>query len=191
MSSGSVTELPHLHILPRPRFIQQQSNSVPSTPRQHPRDFAFDVRTPSEAGQDATDSPRSTVSEINRPMPSVRISSLNCRFQNTQVSRRRIEYTDNGTDRLPKLDPSPQATLNSEEEDKLKADMRTLYDRLLPTSDSSRSREQVVDKLQNILTEAWPGKSIRVAIFGSSGNLLYTSNSDGMAIVDRRVRRIG
>jgi hypothetical protein len=183
MSSSGGMEPPHLHNISRPRFVQQQSSSVPSTPRQHPQDFAFDVRTQSEAGQDATDSPRSTASEINRVVPSVRTSTSNCRYQNTQVSRRRIEYTDNGIDRLSKIDPPPQSTLNSEEEDKLREDMQSLYDRLLPTSGSSNAREQVVDKLQTILTGAWPGKSIRVAIFGSSGNLLYTSNSDGMDVV--------
>jgi len=95
----------------------------------------------------------------------------------TQTSRRRIPYTI-GTDRLEKED-NVKRNLNADEEKRLSNDMHELYDRLLPTQDSQHNRQLIVEKLQRILSEAWPGKSIQVAIFGSSGNMLFTSRSDG------------
>jgi len=98
----------------------------------------------------------------------------------TQTSRRRIPYTI-GTDRLGK-EEDVKMNLNADEEKRLSDDMHSLYDRLLPTQDSQQNRQLVVEKLQRILSEAWPGKSIQVAVFGSSGNMLFTSRSDGMLI---------
>ena len=37
---------------------------------------------------------------------------------------------------------------------------------------------QLVKKLARILNEEWPGNDIRVNVFGSSGNLLSSSDSD-------------
>lgn len=180
MSTSSVQEGLQLHNMPQPRLLGKQSISVPSTPRQQPRDFAFDVRYNSPGGALARDSPRSTTSESNRPLPAFRAVSPNCRYMSTQTSRRRIPYTI-GTDRLEEEENVKQS-LESEEEKQLSNNLYALYDRLLPTQDSQQKRQLVVEKIQRILSEAWPAKSIQVAVFGSSGNMLYTSRSDGMLL---------
>ena len=64
------------------------------------------------------------------------------------------------------------------EEDKLSGDMRELYDRLLPSQESENRRAQLVRKLEKMLDDEWPGNDIRVNVFGSSGNLLSSSDSD-------------
>lgn len=180
-SSGSTgSGLSQMHALPRPRLAPQQSNSVPSTPRQHPRDFAFN-RTPSPT-LDGTDSPRSAISEAIKPFAASRGLLPNCRYMSTQTSRRRIPYEDSTP--LPKETRPPKVSLEVNEEQKLSGDMRELYDRLLPTPDSVQKRQQVVDKLQNILAEEWPGKAVQVAVFGSSGNQLFTNKSDGISCQD-------
>ena len=181
MSTNSGIVIPHLQPLPRPRLAPQQSNSVPSTPRQHPRDFAFNVRTPSPAGQEGRDTPQSAASESIRALPSVLKATPDdtCRFKSTQTSRRRMPYTI-GTEPLEPESDSLNATLSPAEEQKLDRDIRSLYERLLPSADSEAKRAQVVNKLQTILSTAFPELSVQVAVFGSSGNLLFTSRSDGM-----------
>ncbi|KAL8660903.1 MAG: hypothetical protein Q9202_006079 [Teloschistes flavicans] len=72
----------------------------------------------------------------------------------------------------------PKKYLNPAEEGKLSGDMRELYDRLLPTEDSDDRRAKFVRKLERILNEKWPGNDIRVHVFGSSGNMLCTNESD-------------
>ena len=70
--------------------------------------------------------------------------------------------------------------MDPDEEEKLSGDMRELYDRLLPTEESQKRRDDFVKKLENILHGEWPDNEFRVHVFGSSGNLLCTSESDGM-----------
>ena len=73
----------------------------------------------------------------------------------------------------------PKKYLNPEDEQKLSGDMRELYDRLLPSSESDSSRAKFVPKLENLLNKQWPGNDIKVHVFGSSGNMLCTNDSDG------------
>jgi len=96
----------------------------------------------------------------------------------TQTSRRRIPYSI-GADPLEDEAQPPKATLKQDEEKKLSADLQLLYEHLLPTEDSQARREQAVQKLNDILTSEWPDKQIKVSMFGSSGNLLFTTSSDG------------
>jgi DNA polymerase sigma len=70
--------------------------------------------------------------------------------------------------------------LDPHEEEKLSGDMRELYDRLLPTPESEQRRITFVEKLERILRGEWPGHEFKVHVFGSSGNLLCTSESDGI-----------
>lgn len=72
--------------------------------------------------------------------------------------------------------------LGEEEEDKLAKDMRDLYDELLPTEQVEENRKRLVDKLEKIFNDEWPGHDIKVHLFGSSGNLLCSDSSDGMGI---------
>ena len=73
----------------------------------------------------------------------------------------------------------PKKFLNHAEEGKLSGDMRELYDRILPSKESDRRRADFVQKLDTILNQRWPGNEIKVYVFGSSGNMLCTNDSDG------------
>ena len=73
----------------------------------------------------------------------------------------------------------PKKFLNPAEEEKLSGDMRELYDRILPTKESDERRARFVRKLEHILNQQWPGNDIKVHVFGSSGNMLCTNDSDG------------
>jgi DNA polymerase sigma len=93
-------------------------------------------------------------------------------------TKRRMRY-DIGDAPLEPPSVEPKKTLDPHEDDKLTGDMRELYDRLLPTEDSERRRRLFVEKLEHILHSEWPGHEFKVHVFGSSGNMLCTSDSDG------------
>ncbi len=86
---------------------------------------------------------------------------------------------DIGDAPLDKSKEDLKKVLNPDEEKKLSGDMRELYDRLLPTPESEQRRIKLVDKLGRILRTEFPGHEFTVHVFGSSGNMLCTSNSDG------------
>ncbi|KAI1309676.1 hypothetical protein F5Y03DRAFT_69723 [Xylaria venustula] len=167
-SSVSSSHLPH-------------SNSVPSTPHQHARKFSFESR---EQSPNATQghSPRSVYSETNSVLPSLRPlppRGGGCKYETgLKFSRRRIPYSI-GTDPLDRLDlNSVQSKLSEDDERKLTTDMRELYDRLQPTEAVETKRRKLVQKLEKLLNDTWPGHDIRVHLFGSSGNLLCSDDSD-------------
>jgi DNA polymerase sigma len=94
-------------------------------------------------------------------------------------SKRRMAYSI-GTDDLEKINPKNlKERLSTDEEKKLSEDMRALYKRLLPTPESETRRTRFVAKLEKLLNDEWPGHDIQVHMFGSSGNLLCTDESDG------------
>lgn len=95
------------------------------------------------------------------------------------MSKRRIPYSVGG-EKLDKLKPSEiKSRLSQDEEAKLSADSQKLYAYLLPTEESEKKRERLVQKLETLFNTEWPGHNIRVHMFGSSGNLLCTDKSDG------------
>jgi hypothetical protein len=161
--------------------ISQQSCSVPSTPHQHARQFSLGSReqSPSPA---PNHSPRSAYSESNSTMPSLRPSQprSGCKFETAMAhSRRRMPYSI-GSDELEKVKPTDiKARLTADEEKKLTGDMHNIYNRLLPTPESKSRRKRFVQKLEKLLNDECPGHHIRVHMFGSSGNLLCTDESDG------------
>ncbi|KAL8777601.1 MAG: hypothetical protein Q9213_007787 [Squamulea squamosa] len=163
--------------LPRPALTSNHSNSLPSTPYQHARKLNFHSRSPSPTKRSGGASPRSTHSESEKIQvrgPFV----AGCKFETGMAhSRRRIPYSVGG-EQLERPDTMPKKYLNPVEEDKLSGDMRELYDRILPTKDSDERRARFVHKLERILNEKWPGNDIRVHVFGSSGNMLCTNESD-------------
>ncbi|TVY92892.1 Poly(A) RNA polymerase [Lachnellula willkommii] len=162
--------------------FSQQSSSVPSTPHQHARQFSFESREPSPNAVNSH-SPRSAYSESNITLPSRVISSGGprggCRYETAMAhTKRRIPYSI-GSERLEKLSASSiKSKLSQDEERALSTDMRELYDRLLPTKDSEDRRKKLVQKLEKLFNEEWPGHDIQVHVFGSSGNLLCTDESD-------------
>ncbi|KAF2763263.1 hypothetical protein EJ05DRAFT_32206 [Pseudovirgaria hyperparasitica] len=167
-------ELP-LQPLRRSAQVSQPSSSVPTTPFQHPRARS---RSPSPRATLGGHSPRSVTSETNGPLPSLRKPRASgCRYETGGVSsRRRIPYNI-GDAPLDKIENVKQH-LSPDEDKKLTADMKELYDRLLPTQESERSRSKLVQKLEHILKTEWPAEDFKVHVFGSSGNMLYTSDSD-------------
>lgn len=68
--------------------------------------------------------------------------------------------------------------LSEDDEQRLTTDIRDLYDALQPTEKVEVKRGLLVKKLERILNDAWPGHDIRVHLFGSSGNLLCSDDSD-------------
>jgi hypothetical protein len=178
--------LPKLPARPNPQHhhtsnFSVQSSSVPSTPHQHARKFSFESREPSPIATN-NHSPRSAYSESNITLPSKTTHHRRggCRYETAMAhTKRRIHYSI-GDAKLDTLDPQDVKSKLSEDEERiLSTDMRELYDRLLPTPESEKKREKLVQKLEKMFNDAWPGKNTRVHVFGSSGNLLYTDESDG------------
>ena len=110
-----------------------------------------------------------------------------CKFETgAEFRKRRIPYKDGGNEPLPAPAMEPKKALEPHEDDKLSGDMRELYDRLLPTQESEHRRTRLVEKLQDILDKEWPGSEIKVNVFGSSGNLLSSDDSDGACELETR-----
>ncbi|KAK3940605.1 Poly(A) RNA polymerase cid13 [Diplogelasinospora grovesii] len=190
MSGKKHSDQPAMHSLSvRPPLPANQSaslpsahsNSVPSTPHQHARKFSFESREPSP-GATQNHSPRSAYSETNGNVPSLRslpARVLGCRFETAVPhSRRRMPYSL-GTERLGRIEPEKiTSKLTEDDERKLTTDLRELYDRLLPTKEVESNRQKLVQKLEKLFNDEWPGRDIRVQMFGSSGNLLCSDDSD-------------
>lgn len=178
LSDGNKSTQPHP---PRPSIHSHHSSSVPSTPYQQPRDLRFHSRSPSPNRGLSNQSPRSVLSEA--PGPSTvtvqKSAPVVCKFETgAEIRKRRIPYVDGGNEELGPPKKEPKKTLDPVEDKKLFGDMRELYDRLLPSEESEERRVQLVKKLERILNDEWPSNDIRVNVFGSSGNLLSSSDSD-------------
>ncbi|KAI9676159.1 MAG: hypothetical protein M1817_000904 [Caeruleum heppii] len=166
-----------------------QSNSVPTTPQQYPSKLTFGSRSPSPDG-DPNHSPRSAHSESNSVLPSLRRPLVGCKFETGMAfSRRRMAYSLGG-DKLDKAKGAVKRSLRPAEEQKLSDDMRELYNRLIPASESERRRAMFVQKLERLLNDQWPGHEIRARVFGSSGNLLCTSDSDVDICITTPMKRL-
>lgn len=163
--------------------LSQQSNSVPSTPHQRPRQYSFDSREPSPNDGPVNHSPRSAYSESNSTLPSLRPLPPRlggCRFETApQHGKRRMPYNI-GSDQLEKARPgSVKTKLSTDDEKTLSKDMHELYGQLLPTQNCEANRKKFILKLEKLLNDEWPGHDIKAHMFGSSGNLLCTDDSDG------------
>jgi hypothetical protein len=82
-------------------------------------------------------------------------------------------------DLLPEEKDGLKESLDPEEERRLTSDITELYDRLLPSAESDDRRRQLVRKLEKLFNKQWPGHKIKANVFGSSGNKLCSSDSDG------------
>jgi DNA polymerase sigma len=108
-----------------------------------------------------------------------------CKYETSYAfGKRRMQY-DIGDAPLETPKEEPQKSLDPDQDKKLSGDMRELYDRLLPTEDSEKRRKSLVEKLERILYKEFPGNDFKVHVFGSSGNLLCTSESDGLLVCDQ------
>ena len=169
---------------PRPQLHTQHSNSVPSTPYQQPRDIRFHSRSPSPHRGLGAQSPRSVASEAvgqgqngaQRVPPQ---GPVVCKFEaGAEFRKRRIPYIDGGDQELGPPTKELKKSLGPEEESKLSGDMRELYGRLLPSEESDQRRATLIKKLERMMKDEWPEHNIEVAMFGSSGNLLSSDDSD-------------
>ncbi|OQO13621.1 hypothetical protein B0A48_01850 [Cryoendolithus antarcticus] len=161
---------------PRPQLQSQHSTSVPSTPYQLPIDLRRTTRSPSPHRSLANQSPQSVASEARRHVAPQRLPVV-CKYEvGSEKPRRRMPYIDAARERLDPPREPPKKTLDPEQEKKLEGDMRTLYDRLQDRKEGQRA--ELVQKLGRIMREEWPDGNIQVAVFGSSGNLLSSSDSD-------------
>lgn len=138
-------------------------------------------------------SPRSVVSEAvavgGGPIAS---APRFCKYETgDEIRRRRIPYLQVYAEALGPPKREPKATLQPQEEGKLSGDMRELYDRLLPSEESEHRRTALLEKLQRILSEEWPGQEIRVNVFGSSGNLLSSTDSDVDVCITTSMKNLG
>ncbi|OCK77097.1 hypothetical protein K432DRAFT_418835 [Lepidopterella palustris CBS 459.81] len=187
---GSIREEEYQYPLaPRPSIVSHHSSSVPSTPHQYPREFASRSRSPSPNGGLGSHSPRSVSSEANGLLPTLRKPRPGCKYEtNVAFGKRRIPYTSSDT--LEKAKEEPKKALDSHEDEKLSGDIRELYDRLLPTPESEERRVKFVQKLEDILHSEWPGSEFKVHVFGSSGNLLCTSESDVDVCIQTPMRKL-
>ncbi|PSN74048.1 hypothetical protein BS50DRAFT_627414 [Corynespora cassiicola Philippines] len=174
----------------RPSIVSHHSNSVPSTPLQAPRQYESRSRSPSPNGGLGSHSPRSVSSEANGAMPTLRAGRVyKCQYEtNAGLGRRRMPYTS--SDLLEKAKEEPKKTLDPSEDGKLSGDMRELYGRLLPSQENADNREKFVRKLQSILETEWPGNEFKVHVFGSSGNMLYTGESDVDVCIQTPMKRL-
>lgn len=160
------------------------SNSVPSTPHQRARNLSFESQSREPSPTVAQNhSPRSAYSEPNggvASLPPRSFPTRPCPYETAlRHFWRRIPYNI-GAERLERC-PSDKvkSKLSEADERKLSTDMRELYDRLLPSPEVKDNRKILVQKLEVIFNEEWPGHDIRVHLFGSSGNLLWSDDSDG------------
>lgn len=175
---GVAIEVPSI---PRPTLTSHHSNSLPSTPFQPSRKLSLSSRSLTPDRTDDRRSPRSTRSESESGLrPGGRGPPLyGCPYETGMAfSRRRIPYSIGG-DLLERPRTPPKKYLNPAEEDKLSGDMRELYDRILPSKSSEERRAKFTQKLEHMLNQEWPGNEIKVHVFGSSGNMLCSSDSDG------------
>ena len=92
-------------------------------------------------------------------------------------ARRRVPYSL-GPDKLGSDPAKIKKRLGPEEEARLSNDMQDLYRRLLPSEESEAHRARLVEKLESLLQKRWPTASVKVNVFGSTGNNLGTSDSD-------------
>ena len=162
----------------RPNLLSHTSSSLPSTPYQRPRKRDSQSRSSSIDRSMLDSSPKSSHSDSNPSVSTIRRRTAGCKYEAGMArARRRVPYSL-GPDQL---DPEPaplKQSLTPVEDDKLSGDMRELYDRLLPSAESEARRKRLVVKLEQLLNARWPGHSITVHVFGSSGNSLGTTDSD-------------
>ena len=169
----------------RPLLVSQQSCSLPSTPMPHVRELAPDYRTTSPSANNGpvpdVTSPRSARSEsdgtLRLPGRSPFVPS--CPYETSMAySRRRMPYSLGEEKLEPSLSEVPQH-LEPAVQKRLDEDITKLYEDILPSPEDDTRRARFVAKLEKILNERWPEGNVKVHVFGSSGNLLATKDSDG------------
>ncbi|EXJ79662.1 hypothetical protein A1O3_07942 [Capronia epimyces CBS 606.96] len=162
----------------RPGQLPPFSNSGPSTPFQRPQSCSEKRTSPSPEPVGKSVSPLSLPSDKSQTPPAGRKQYGGCKYETGMArARRRVPYSL-GPEPLEKVKTELKTRLTHEENEKLTADMQTLYEALQPTAESEKRRSRFIEKLDKILRGRWPTSSINVNVFGSTGNNLGTSDSD-------------
>lgn len=163
--------------VPKLSPASMKSRSLPSTPSQRPGSPPARRVSPHALRTERAGSPHSLGSTVGRKPP-VYKRGMVCKYETgMKQARRRVPYTL-GPEKL-EADPIGAAKrLSPKEEFRLRQDMTRLYERLLPTQESESRRQALVQKLEALFGDRWPGQQITVNVFGSTGNLLGTAGSD-------------
>ena len=159
------------------KHVPSQSKSMPSTPFHRPESRSGSRPSPTPDLAAKNGSPLSLPSDKSYTPPAGRKYG-GCRYETgMQRARRRVPYSL-GPEPLERVKSELKPRLTHEEDQKLTLDMQKLYEELQPTTESEECRSQFIGKLDTILRERWPASSIKVNVFGSTGNNLGTSDSD-------------
>ncbi|KAH0846669.1 PAP/25A associated domain family [Fonsecaea pedrosoi] len=151
---------------------------MPSTPFQRSESRSHTRTSPSPEPPAKPSSPRSLPSDKSHTPPASRKQYGGCKYETSmQRARRRVPYSL-GPDPLEKDKSDLKTRLTHEENETLTQDMQKLYEELQPTAESEGRRSRFIEKLDQILRGRWPTSSIKVNVFGSTGNNLGTSDSD-------------
>ncbi|OQV11003.1 hypothetical protein CLAIMM_14912 [Cladophialophora immunda] len=162
----------------RSHHVSSNSKSMPSTPFQRSEARSHSRISPSPEPPAKTSSPRSLPSDKSHTPPAGRKQYGGCKYETgMQRARRRVPYSL-GPDPLEKDKSELKTRLTHEENETLTQDMQKLYEELQPTTESEDRRLRFIEKLDKILRGRWPTSSIKVNVFGSTGNNLGTSDSD-------------
>ncbi|KAJ9612540.1 hypothetical protein H2200_004137 [Cladophialophora chaetospira] len=160
------------------RHVSSQSRSMPSTPFHRPDSRSESRASPSPEPLTKNGSPLSLPSDKSHTPPTSRRQYGGCKYETgMQRARRRVPYSL-GADPLDRVKSELKVRLTHEEDERLTLDVQKLYEELQPTTESENRRSRFIAKLDNILHERWPSSSIKVNVFGSTGNSLGTSDSD-------------
>lgn len=160
------------------KHVSSQSRSMPSTPFHRPDSRSESRASPSPEPLTKNGSPLSLPSKKSHTPPISRRQYGGCKYETgMQRARRRVPYSL-GTDPLDRLKSEPKVRSTREEDENLTHDAQKLYEQLQPTTESENRRSKFIARLDSILHDRWPTSSIKVNVFGSTGNSLGTSDSD-------------
>ncbi|EXJ72013.1 uncharacterized protein A1O5_04516 [Cladophialophora psammophila CBS 110553] len=166
------------HPTRRSHHVSSHSKSTPSTPFHRPESRSHSRASLSPEPPAKTNSPRSLPSDKSHTPPAGRKQYGGCKYETgMQRARRRVPYSL-GPEPLEKDKSELKTKLTHEEDETLTQDMQKLYEELQPTAESEARRSKFIEKLDKILRARWPTSSIKVNVFGSTGNNLGTSDSD-------------
>lgn len=175
-SEGSpidMVELQSLTLSPK----TSKPRSLPNTPSQRPQSPPARKASPSTAQNTRECSPHTLRSGLSRTPP-VHRRGMICKYETgMRQARRRVPYTL-GPEMLEPDTAAAVQKLKEKEEVRLTEEMSHLYEDLVPTEESEDRRRRLVEKLERLLRDRWPGQLITVSVFGSTGNKLGTKDSD-------------
>ncbi|KAK9467606.1 hypothetical protein V1512DRAFT_252747 [Lipomyces arxii] len=174
----------------RPTTSLPSSPYSPSSPNNKQSSYFHDTASVSPSLSDSHVQPKSrtpspttkktstTEQHLSITSTPLRVES-GCQYETALINaKRRIPYSL-GANPLSYTPASRHyETLSAENEKKITADMKTLFESLQPSEKNASARHKFIVKIEKALNDEWPGHDIRVHPFGSTENLLCTNDSD-------------